>query len=56
MKNFAFVTFFAFLTVSCQFEKEIIPEADNGILDLSAWDFTAKGAIDLNGEWLFLSA
>lgn len=32
---------------------EQFPEADNGMLDLSRWDFEGKGAVPLNGKWEF---
>jgi 7TM protein involved in diverse intracellular signaling len=29
------------------------PQAVNGVLDLSSWDFTRDGTIELDGEWEF---
>ena len=29
------------------------PLAQEGVLDLSQWDFPAEGSVDLNGEWAF---
>jgi sensor histidine kinase YesM len=29
------------------------PEAQNGILDLSGWDFSADGNVSLDGDWTF---
>jgi len=31
----------------------MVPEAVGGVLDLSGWDFTNDGPVDLNGEWEF---
>ena len=30
-----------------------VPQAINGILDLSSWDFDKQGAVKLEGEWKF---
>ena len=42
---------------ACQFvgEKQAIPKAENGILDLSNWDFTKNGSLKLEGDWAFFS-
>ncbi|AFM01943.1 putative regulator of cell autolysis [Desulfitobacterium dehalogenans ATCC 51507] len=36
-----------------EFMKRSSPMAEKGILDLSAWDFSDDGIIELNGEWEF---
>ena len=38
---------------SCKDETShnIIPVAKNGVLDLSMWNFTQDGPLQLNGEW-----
>lgn len=54
MKNFKLIIFFLFLQlsfISCQ--KENRPIAENGILDLTGWNFQKNGLIELNGEWEF---
>lgn len=37
----------------CENDTVQVPEAENGILDLSSWNFKENGAIQLNGEWEF---
>jgi hypothetical protein len=36
----------------CQYSKTS-PEASDGVLDLTGWDFAADGNVNLNGEWEF---
>ena len=46
------VLLFLFIS-SCAREiiKKSIPEAENGILDLTGWDFKNDGTLKLDGEW-----
>lgn len=34
-------------------EKTVVPTAQEGVLDLTDWNFSKRGTIDLNGEWEF---
>ncbi|MBI9105009.1 MAG: HD domain-containing protein [Spirochaetales bacterium] len=38
---------------SAEAEKIKHPKAENGVLDLSTWNFEENGSIKLEGEWLF---
>ena len=44
-----------FLTFACKpnISDRTAPEVDNGVLDLSAWDFDKDGPVELNGKWEF---
>ncbi len=33
--------------------KKVVPQAVNGILDLTEWDFEKHGVVSLNGQWEF---
>ena len=42
------------LLVGCSSpSKPVPPEAVNGVIDLSDWDFERDGPVELKGEWLF---
>ena len=50
------ILFFCCFLVGCQAENstvDTVPQATNGSLDLSTWDFEKDGKIWLNGEWEF---
>ena len=41
--------------MGCQNENiDTPPLASDGIIDISSWDFKAKGSVELNGEWRFV--
>ncbi len=42
------------VVVSCKLYPNSPPVAENGVLDLSNWDFNNSGNIELNGEWYFI--
>jgi signal transduction histidine kinase/CheY-like chemotaxis protein len=50
-----FFVFASLLLTSCadKFELKPSPVADQGVLDLSNWDFEKEGVVRLNGEWEF---
>jgi two-component system LytT family sensor kinase len=35
-------------------QEQRLPRSENGVLDLSQWDFEASGNVQLNGEWRFI--
>ena len=42
------------LLVGCSSpSKPVPPEAVNGVIELSDWDFERDGPVELKGEWLF---
>jgi len=47
-----FISVIIFFTSCGSFDNNI-PKAEQGILDLTGWDFKNKGYIKLNGEWGF---
>jgi signal transduction histidine kinase/CheY-like chemotaxis protein len=53
-KSLLFLLAYLLLT-SCadKFELKTAPVADQGVLDLSNWDFEKEGVVKLNGEWEF---
>ncbi len=44
--------FFALCIFSCTKPKQA-PKAENGVIDLTEWDFEKDGNIKLDGEWEF---
>ena len=49
-----FLCFLLGLTLfSCQNNTVSQPKAVNGVIDLSEWNFTQNGSVNLNGEWAF---
>lgn len=42
-----------FGAINQEFPKRSSPVAEKGVLDLSAWDFSEDGVIELGGEWEF---
>lgn len=40
-------------SISIYAEPSDMPKADNGVLDLTGWNWEQKGIVDLNGEWEF---
>jgi signal transduction histidine kinase/DNA-binding NarL/FixJ family response regulator len=52
--KYYFLLFIIIFLISCYTDtNQYKPEAVNGILDLSEWDFEKNGIIDLRGEWEF---
>lgn len=57
MRNRIIIYFLVFAAVmaSCGKSKHLnnAPKAENGTIDIRAWDFENKGSINLNGQWDF---
>ena len=43
----------ALACVACTSDIQVSPKAENGVLDLSGWNFERDGTVKLTGEWLF---
>ncbi len=50
---FLFSPMFLLLMAGCAQDTRQPPHAENGTLDLTTWDFTQDGGLNLNGQWLF---
>ena len=55
LSSLIFVFLLLIFLNSCKLDSlnKVMPEAENGTLDLSAWDFEKDGPVALNGEWEF---
>ena len=49
------VVFLAIISMACgpAANEKAAPVAKDGIIDLTGWDFSTDGPVDLEGEWLF---
>lgn len=52
----AFLVVYSFTWFAIEkYNQKNVPQARNGVLDLSTWDFKENGAVPLDGEWTFYS-
>jgi class 3 adenylate cyclase len=52
-KLFSLLFIITVFLAGCQSTRSKLPEAKNGILDLSDWDFEKNGDVSLDGDWEF---
>jgi hypothetical protein len=49
----ALILFLIFIISGCQVSSKVYPQALNGTIDLTHWNFTSDGSVELSGEWEF---
>ena len=50
---FALLLMFLFNCSKSLIANDTAPKVENGVLDLSTWDFKNEGPVALNGQWEF---
>jgi signal transduction histidine kinase len=51
---FTLVSVLSLTLIGCATERKLMPEAVDGVIDLSGWDFEKDGIAELKGEWRFV--